>query len=76
VPKRFAPLTTDPTDGTDEDPDGLLPIVVEAGVVPVPDVVGVVLAHPAIPTAITTSTIAIIVTYVIFKTALLRDGNA
>jgi hypothetical protein len=50
--------------------------VVEAGVVPVPDVVGVVPAHPAIPTAITTSTIAIIVTYVIFKTALLRYGNA
>jgi hypothetical protein len=41
---------------------------VAAGVPPVAGVVGLVLEHPAIATAITTSTIAMILTREIFKT--------
>jgi hypothetical protein len=50
---------------------------VATGVTPVAGVVGLVLEHPAIATAITTSTIAMILTREIFKTnPSLYDGNA
>jgi hypothetical protein len=61
-----APLTTDPADGAEE-PPGLAPAAAEvAGVPPVVGVVGVVLEHPAIATAITTSMIAMILMREIF----------
>jgi len=70
-PKIFAPLTDDPADGT-EVPDGAPVAVVAAGVaavVPpvVAGVVGLVLEHPAIATAITTRMIAMTLIREIFK---------
>jgi len=63
----FAPLITDPVAGAEEPPDVLPPVVV-AGVPPVAGAVGLVLEHPAIATAITTSMIAMILIREIFKT--------
>jgi hypothetical protein len=65
-PKRFAPLTTDPAAGIEEPPDGAPAAVVVAEDPPVAGVVGLVLEHPAIATAITTSMIAIILIREIF----------
>jgi hypothetical protein len=70
-----APLTDDPADGAEVVPDGAPAAVVAAGVaavVPVvvavaTGVVGVVLEHPAIATATTTSMIAMILIREIFK---------
>ena len=72
LPKIFAPLTDDPADGAEVVPDGAPAAVVAAGVaavVPpvVAGVVGLVLEHPAIATAITTSMIAMILICEIFK---------
>ena len=71
-PKIFAPLTTDPADDDEVVPDGALAAVVAAGVAavvpPVVGVVGLVLEHPAIATAITTNIIAMILIREIFKT--------
>jgi hypothetical protein len=76
LPKMFAPLT-DPPGGAVVVPDGAPAAVVAAVVPPVAGVVGLVLEHPAIVTAITTSTIAMILTREIFKTTpSIYDENA
>ena len=64
----FAPLTTDPAAGAEGLPDVAPPGVVP-GVPPVAGVVGLVLEHPAIATAITTSIIAMKLIREIFKTS-------
>ena len=65
-PKMPAPLTTDPAAGAEEPPDVAPPVVVAAGAPPVAGAVGLVLEHPAIATAITTSKIAMILIREIF----------
>jgi hypothetical protein len=60
------PLTTDPAAGAKVVPDGAPAAVVALGVPPVVGVVGLVLEHPAIATAITTSMIAMILIREIF----------
>jgi hypothetical protein len=65
-PKIPAPLTTDPADGAEVVPDGAPAAVVAAGDPPVAGAVGLVLEHPAIATAITTSMIAMILIREIF----------
>jgi hypothetical protein len=73
----FAPLTADPAAGAEVVPDGAPAAVVAAGVPPVVDVGGLVLEHPAITTAITTSMIAMILIPEIFKTTpSIYDVNA
>jgi hypothetical protein len=73
-PKMPAPPTTDPAANADVVPDGVTAVVVAAAVVAfvvvtvVAGTVGLVLEHPAIATAITTSMIAIILIRDIFKT--------
>jgi hypothetical protein len=62
-----APLTTDPAAGAEVVPDGAPAAVVAFGVPPVAGVVGLVLEHPAIATAITTSMIAMILIRENFK---------
>jgi hypothetical protein len=68
TPPNNCPPLTDPPDCAAAVPDGAPAAGVAAGVPPVVGVVGLVLEHPAIATAITTSTIAMILTREIFKT--------
>jgi hypothetical protein len=69
VPKMPAPVTTEPAAVAVEPDDGMLPAVVTAGVFPEsPDFVDVVwVEHPETATAITTSTIVMILIPEIFK---------
>jgi hypothetical protein len=69
TPPNNCPPLTDPPAGAEVVPDGAPAAFVVFGVAAtVVDVVGLVLEHPAIATAITTSMIAMILIREIFKT--------
>ncbi len=71
----LAPETTDPAAGTDEPPD-TAPADVVVGVPPVAGVVGLVLEHPAIATAITTRMIAkILIPEIFILVSSIYSGN-
>ena len=70
----LAPETTDPAAGTDEPPDTAPADVVVTGVVA--GVVGLVLEHPAIATAITTRMIAkILIREIFILVSSIYSGN-